>query len=327
MLPAACLAVGAVMLFRTWVIPEPEGVFVEIPRGSALPRIASLLEAGGVIPHRAAWIFCVKWLGVSNKLQAGQYCFKEDQSNFSVIRMLRKGEQIHRIVVIPEGMTSRRIARILSREMGFPEDSVLLLVRDHGFCRDLGLPAESLEGYLFPDTYQFTAQAGIREVLTAMVRRFQALFHDSLDSRLKEMNMTLNEVVTLASIIEGEAMLDAEKSVISSLYHNRLRIGMALQADPTIQYLIQDGPRRLLTRDLAIDSPYNTYKYRGLPPGPVNNPGLPSVRAALYPARTRYLYMVAAGDGSHVFSTSLEEHLKAKRRFDRIRRSYSRRSK
>jgi len=324
LLPAACLLAGAAILFKTWVIPVPEGILVEIPRGSALLRIATLLESNCVIPDRSAWVFCVKGLGVSEKLQAGQYCFKGDQSNFSVIRVLRRGEQVRRILVIPEGSTSRRIAQILSREMGFRADSVLLLVRDEAFCRELQLPAASLEGYLYPDTYQIAAQTGIRDVLAVMVRRFQSLFHDSLEARMKDLGMTLNEVVTLASIIEGEAMQDDEKFVISSLYHNRLRIGMALQADPTIQYIIQDGPRRLLTRDLSIDSPYNTYKYRGLPPGPVNNPGLPSLQAALYPAMTQYLYMVAAGDGSHVFSTSLEEHLKAKRRFDRIRRSYSR---
>jgi UPF0755 protein len=321
---AACTLAAAVIYFRTWYIPDPEGILVEIPRGSPLPRIAALLESNGVIPGRGAWIFCVKGLGVSEKLQAGQYCFKGGQSNYSVIRVLRRGEQVRRTLVIPEGSTSRRIAQILSREMGFPTDSVLIMVRDTVICRQLQVPAASLEGFLYPDTYQFAAQTGIRDVLSVMVRRFQSLFHDSLESRMNDLNLTLNETVTLASIIEGEAMQDAEKPVISSLYHNRLRIGMALQADPTIQYIIKDGPRRLLTRDLSIDSPYNTYRYRGLPPGPVNNPGLPSILAALYPAMTQYLYMVAAGDGSHVFSTSLEEHAKAKRRFDRIRRSYSR---
>ena len=133
------------------------------------------------------------------------------------------------------------------------------------------------------------------------------------------MDFTFHQVLTLASIIEGEAVLDHERSIVSALYHNRLRSRMRLQADPTIQYIIPDGPRRLFSADLEIESPFNTYIVWGLPPGPVNNPGLKSILAALYPAQVDYLYMVANGDGSHTFSRTMDEHLRAKRRFDRIR--------
>jgi UPF0755 protein len=146
------------------------------------------------------------------------------------------------------------------------------------------------------------------------------MVHDSLKTRAEEIGWTLNQALTLASIIEGEAMVDTEMPLISSVYHNRLDIGMPLQADPTIQYIIPDGPRRLLYRDLEIDSPYNTYKYKGLPPGPINNPGIRAIKAALYPADTDYLYFVANGDGTHSFSENYSQHRRAKRRFDEYRK-------
>ena len=153
-----------------------------------------------------------------------------------------------------------------------------------------------------------------------MAGRFFEVFDDSLRARMEALSFDMHKVVTLASIIEGEAVLASERATISAVYHNRLERRMYLQADPTIQYIIDDGPRRLLNRDLEIDSPYNTYMYPGLPPGPVNNPGLACVRAALYPDTTDVLYMVANGDGAHVFSRTMREHLEAKAKFDRIRR-------
>ena len=145
--------------------------------------------------------------------------------------------------------------------------------------------------------------------------------------KLNEMSFTPHQVLTLASIIEGEALLDEERPVIASLYHNRLKRGMKLQADPTIQYIIKGPPRRLLIKDLKIDSPYNTYIYKGLPPGPINNPGEASIRATIFPADTNYLYMVAVGDGSHTFSRTLSEHNKAKEAFDKVRREVARERK
>jgi|TARA_B100001105_G_scaffold79331_1_gene62840 UPF0755 protein len=157
-----------------------------------------------------------------------------------------------------------------------------------------------------------------------MVEEYKKNFNDDLRMRMKDIGMTEREVITLASIIEGEAIYNRERPVIAGVYHNRLKLGMRLQADPTIQYIVEDGPRRLLKKDLKIDSPYNTYLNYGLPPGPINNPGLESIKAALYPADTEYLYFVARGDGYHNFSRTEEEHNKAKREFQKLRRKVKR---
>ncbi|MBC7187662.1 MAG: endolytic transglycosylase MltG, partial [Calditrichaeota bacterium] len=186
--------------------------------------------------------------------------------------------------------------------------------------RELGVSAPSLEGYLYPSTYQFYWGVAPEVVIRTMVKEFWRQMGDSVQACAQAMGMTLHQVVTLASIIEGEAMLAEERALISAVYHNRLRLRMPLQADPTIQYLVPGRGRRLLKKDLAIDSPYNTYLYPGLPPGPVNNPGMASIVAALHPAPVDYLYFVARGDGGHVFSRTLREHLRAKERFDQVRR-------
>ncbi len=183
----------------------------------------------------------------------------------------------------------------------------------------LGVNAASLEGYLYPNTYSFFWGVSPREIIRTMVQEFYHHVGDSLRQRAAALGLTVHQALTLASIIEGEAVVDSERALIAAVYHNRLRQGILLQADPTIQYIVPGPPRRLRNRDLEIASPYNTYRYPGLPPGPVNNPGLVSIRAALYPAPVNYLYFVARGDGSHVFSRTLEEHLRAKRDFDRVR--------
>jgi UPF0755 protein len=188
----------------------------------------------------------------------------------------------------------------------------------------MGVQANSLEGYLYPDTYFFTYGVQAPEVLRTLVGHFWKVYNDSLKARTEELGWTVHQVVTLASIVEGEARVDSERALISAVYHNRLKRGMLLQASPTVQFLLPDGPRRLLKRDLEIDSPYNTYRYPGLPPGPINNPGRKSLLAALWPAPVRYLYFVANGDGTHTFSYTLAQHLRAKRKLDRIRREYYR---
>ena len=162
-----------------------------------------------------------------------------------------------------------------------------------------------------PGMHRYMENAGYPETRAAVAAQL------SLETSIK---FTLNDIITLGSIIEGEAMIDSEMPIISSVYHNRLRTGMLLQADPTIQYIIPDGPRRLLNKDLEIDSPYNTYRYAGLPPGPISNPSKKAVIAALRPADTKYFYFVANGDGSHTFSPNLRQHLRAKQKFDRLRR-------
>jgi len=160
-----------------------------------------------------------------------------------------------------------------------------------------------------------------------LIHEFRRNVTDSLERQISEKGWTLHQIITLASIIEGEAMVDSERAIVSAVYHNRLKSGILLQADPTIQYIIPDGPRRLLNKDLAIDSPYNTYRYIGLPPGPVNNPGIKSILAALNPAAVEYIFFVAKGDGTHIFSKTLNQHLNAKSKFDAYRTMINRKKK
>ena len=184
----------------------------------------------------------------------------------------------------------------------------------------LKIESESLEGYLYPDTYFFYDGIDEESVIKRLVKEFQVFWSDSNIAMANNMNFSQHEILTLASIIEGEAIYDSERPVISAVYHNRLKKGMKLQADPTVQYVIKDGPRRLLNKDLRIKSPYNTYLYKGLPPGPINSPGFMSLHAALYPKENDYLYFVAKGDGYHTFSKNEKDHERAKRAFQRVRK-------
>lgn len=282
--------------------------------------IASLLEDKKIIANRHFFVLGAKLLGVSRKLQAGRYCFSGSLSNYSVLKKFYEGDIVTKKVTIPEGLPANKIAQILNHTVGIDSSRFMDLVHDPKFCKSLGIDEFSLEGYLYPNTYRFYEGMELEKIINHLVYHFKNEFNDSLKHKADQMGMTVHEVVTLASIVQGEAMVGEERPIISALYLNRLKKGMRLQADPTIQYIIDDGPRRLLDKDLEIDSPYNTYMHRGLPPGPVNNPGIASIRAVLFPAEVDYLYMVANGDGTHTFSESLIEHNRAKWKFNRYRR-------
>jgi len=223
-------------------------------------------------------------------------------------------------VTIREGLTARQQARLLARAIGTDTLRFLSLVADGGFARSLGIEAPTLEGYLFPETYGFAWNQEELDVVRAMTSEFKKFFGDSLKQRTAEMGgWTENQVVTLASIIEGESRVPEERPLISGVYHNRLRKRMYLQADPTVQYALENGPRRLFYDDLKLDSPYNTYLHLGLPPGPVNNPGRSAIYAALYPQQNQYLYFVANGRGGHFCAKTYNEHLHNVRLYRRNR--------
>lgn len=297
---------------------------VEIQRGLSFDRIMQLLRIEDIIQHDFKPRFVARVLGLRSKLKAGRYELEGGLSSYRLLRKLVAGEVTNITVTIPEGLQSRQIAALLAKEVGLDSASFVALVNDVEFTSQLGVQATSLEGFLFPNTYRLPFGITPQRVIRLLVHEFHRQFNDSLRSRALQGKYSLLELVTLASIIEGEAVIDSERPIISAVYRNRLRRGMRLQADPTIQYIVNDGPRRLLKKDLAIDSPYNTYKYSGLPPGPINNPGLASLMASFNPAKVGYLYFVANGDGSHTFSKTLTEHLRAKAKFDRYRRDVSR---
>lgn len=297
---------------------------VIIKKGMSLQSIALTLKRNRVIPNSSSFLLCSRLLGVSRKLQAGNYRFSSNLSNYSVLKKLYKGEVLSKMIMIPEGLRADQIAGILKKKIDIDSTKFMKLVSDVDLCDSLGIEANSFEGYLYPNTYRFFKQISSKEALIYLVSHFKNIFADSLKERANQISMSVHETITLASIVEGEAMVGFERPVIAALYLNRLKKGMRLQADPTIQYVIENGPRRLLIRDLDVESPYNTYLHRGLPPGPVNNPGISSIIAVLYPADVDYLYMVANGDSTHTFSRTLNDHLRAKNRFNRYRRTLNR---
>jgi UPF0755 protein len=316
--------------FLTLSIPvyiNQENAKFTIPKGANLSRIADLLYKKGIINNPESFILAARFMFKSESLKAGYFNLQSAKTHRSLIRIL-SNSRAHAIrITVPEGYQSRQIARLLADQLNFTSTEFMQYSHDSTFLETLGIHSGSLEGYLFPDTYDFNDSDDPTGVIRKMVGRFHEMVNDSIRQAIIASNRTLHEVLTLASIVEGECMVDDERPIVASVYINRLRKRMRLESDPTIQYIISDGPRRLLSKDLEIESPYNTYKNRGLPPGPINNPGIKSIIAATWPAKTDYLYMVAVGDGTHNFTRDYDSFLKAKRRFQRVRRQVARGAK
>jgi len=296
-------------------------VVVKIPQGASLDEISGILYREGLIEHPRLFGLTARFLGMDTKLQAGAIRLALGQSLVELIQALTKAKAVGLPVTIREGLTSYQIASIISREYGIDSAAFIRAVFSRELLEDLGVDAPSFEGYLFPDTYFFTGNEPPEKMVARMAANFRVQLPRETDELLAQLGMSLNEVVALASIVEWECMAASEARVISSVYHNRLRKGMLLQADPTVGYALGKGPSRLYLSDLRVDSPYNTYKYPGLPPGAINNPGRRSIEAALRPAQTPYLFFVAQGNGLHAFTRTFEEHLHAKEKLDELRRA------
>ena len=269
-------------------------------------------------------MLAVRSLGYEKDIQAGNLVLHEPNTNFRLIHQLVNGmpEQIK--ITVLEGWNIYNVAETLENTLGIHQDKVISLCMNKRFIQNMKIKAPTLEGFLFPETYYFVESESPRIILRKMVSEYKDHISDDMRNRITELGFSELQLITLASIIEGEAIYDEERKNISSVYHNRLNKGMRLQADPTIQYIIKDGPRRLLNKDLNIESPYNTYLNEGLPIGPINSPGLKSIIAALYPVESEYIYFVAKGDGYHTFSRTQGEHNFAKRQLDRLRKKDNR---
>jgi UPF0755 protein len=323
-LVAATMFVGAAKVYDILYGPNefPGGgeKMFRVSRGQTFASVVDSLESSGIIRSRPLFVFVAKLFGGSNRIKVGKYDFPSGVSNLDIFFSLREGNRKILIpVTLKEGLRASKFASILARDAGIDSTRYVELVSNERFARSLGIGRSSLEGYLMPETYHLQWQDDEEEILKQQVRQFKKAFDDSLVDRANALGFSMHEVVTLASIIEGEAVLDEERARISGVYHNRLRKGMMLQADPTIQYFIENGPRRVKYSDLKIDHPYNTYRRKGLPPGPVNNPGRESLVAALYPEDHKYLYFVANWKGGHWFSTSYSEHMRYVRMHRRVR--------
>ena len=291
-----------------------------VSRREPFSAIVDSLAANGIIRDKGKFVFVAKLYGGASRLKVGKYVFHDGVSNSSIFLNLRSGHGNELIpVTIPEGLLARSQARILRRALGIDSARYVELVHDKEFAGSLGVEGGSLEGYLFPQTYTFSWEQDERDVIRRQVEQFHLFYVDSLKAKAKEYGWTTLQALTFASIVEGEARRDDERAVIAGVYHNRLKRGMKLEADPTIQYILGSGPRRVLYADLRVDNPYNTYRYAGLPPGPVNNPGRASILASLFPDRNSFLYFVADGMGGHRFSSTFAEHERNVRMYRRRR--------
>ena len=308
-------------------LAEHKNIELVIPRGSTPDAIADSLFRKGVIEDKKTFMFWLTSLDKDRDLKAGFYDIPLGLTYPQLVTYLTTARSKELKVTLIEGWTVGQIADELSGALQCDRDQIVRLCYDSTFIDKLGYKVNNLEGYLLPDTYYFYWGMGEEDLVRFLVNKTRAIFTDQVMGRLDTLKMSVHEVLTLASIIEGEALIDAERDTISSVYHNRLERRIKLQADPTIQYILDGPPRRLLYKDLEIDSPYNTYKYYGLPPGPINNPGTKSILAAIYPAATNYLYFVARGDGRHTFSKTAREHSRAKAEFDKVRREVYRKKR
>ncbi len=294
-------------------------VFV-VRHGASLKQVALELQEKGFINNRYLFMLWGKLLGYSKKIKSGEYRISSAMPPVNILAVLAKGAIITHTVTIPEGYTMRQIAKLLDQKGIVPAQEFLRVCNDPKVVASYGIKGKSLEGYLYPDSYQFSRGLSAKKVVDVMLHRFKEMVASYMD-RIKEKGMTLHEVVTLASIVEKETGLSRERPLIASVFLNRLKRGMRLESDPTVIYGIKNFNGNLTRKDLVRRTPYNTYIIRGLPPGPIANPGIESIHAVLYPAESSYLYFVSKNDGSHYFSSSLTEHNRAVARFQKHRRS------
>ncbi len=284
---------------------------VIIPGGTSFRAAADSLSARGVIASSRFFRLYARLTSQDRRIQAGTYEFTSNQSWSSILDALAGGKGLVHTFTIPEGYSLAGIVGVVAKSIEVPPESVVVAARDTALLHRLDIPSGSLEGYLFPDTYTFPPGATARDVIRAMVERFEKAWKPEWDSLLKQRALTRHAAVTMASIVEKEARVPEERPVIAAVYYNRLKAGMLLQADPTVQYALGKHVERVLYKDLGIDSKYNTYKHAGLPPGPIASPGAPSLLAAVTPAKVDYLYFVADSDGHHEFRRTFTEHSEA----------------
>lgn len=294
---------------------------VIVPRGASFKVALDSLKAAGVINVRWTLDLAGRILGLTKTIKTGKYLFPRGLSNYEILTDLAEGKSRVLITLpVPEGWRMERIALQCGRLLGANPQRFIALCDQQRFRQDLGVDAPSLEGFLMPDTYRFLWDTSEEEIIERMVGEFRKFYVDSLQNRQQALHLTMNQVLTLASIVEAEAVLDRERPVIAGVYLNRLKKRMRLEADPTVQFALPNGSRRLTYSDLRFNSPYNTYVNYGLPPGPINSPGRKSILAALYPENHSYLYFVADGTGGHVFSRTYSDHQKAVQSYRKMRR-------
>jgi peptidoglycan lytic transglycosylase G len=298
--------------------------FVDIPHGASTAEIADLLVQSKVLQSRWPFLFYVRWSGAARHLMSGEYRFTTPSTPALIVQRLVSGDVYFIAVTVPEGLSAQEVTELIAGAGLSNEDNLKAEILRVEWIHDLYPEAQTLEGFLFPDTYKFSRKADSEEIIKAMLAQFRHKFRRLTASYPIPKGFTAGRIVTLASMIEKEVKKDEERPLVASVLINRLQKRMPLACDPSIIYALKlagryDGNIRKM--DLAIASPYNTYRYPGLPPGPISNPGESSLRAALTPAKTDYLYFVSRNDGTHQFSKDYRAHMMAVARFQKSSRA------
>ncbi len=286
--------------------------FINIRPSSSLDEVGIGLVDAGILKKKNRFVWLGKITGWGSQIKAGHFEFREGVSNRDILDVLRRGLQEPLRVRIPAGTRKERLISAMASEMAFSEEDLARALSDDSLARDLSTDTNHLWGFMIPDTYSFYWLTEPEDVIRRVKDHFDSIIASAMDSLdAIPMNMTPEEIIRLAGIVEWESAHVPEKATIAGVYMNRLRNRWALQADPTIQYAImltEGEKRRLRFKDYDLDDPFNTYKYRGLPPGPITNPGSTSIQSVLFPEEHRFFYFVAKGDGQHIFSRTLSEH-------------------
>jgi UPF0755 protein len=323
----ACWAIAFLLLWFIIQIHQPyqgypeSSRIVRIERGWSAPQIAEALNSQGIIRSSSLFQWYVRLVFEPSSLKAGEYQFEGPKNLPAVLEKLRLAQVYHYRITIPEGWTLEEIAERLAKNGFGDQEKFLQAMQAIDLMGDWDPVADqNLEGYLFPDTYFYPRGMGEQEIVRSMVKSFRETWTPEHSQRAQELGLSIRKVVTLASLIEKETGLDRERPLVSAVFHNRLQKNLKLACDPTVIYavkLTKEFGGVIKQSDLDLDSPYNTYLYPGLPPGPIANPGLKSIEAALYPADVDHLYFVSRNDGSHIFSTDYRDHNRAVAKYQR----------
>ena len=294
---------------------ELKSIIVRPGQGAA--EVARDLHASDLIDQPRKFSLLARLKGLDKRLKAGEYHLAATMPPADILDTLSRGDVALYRLTVPEGFNARQIAKAVTAAGWGPESAFNRAVSDRSLLQFYDIPGDSFEGYLFPDTYLFPKIATPKVIIDAMVKHFRSMIKPQWENRAQELGLTLHQAVTLASIIEKEAGVASEMPVIASVFHNRLRLGMRLQSDPTVIYAIEDFDGNITRKHLKTETPYNTYRIKGLPPGPIASPGERALEAALYPAETDYLYFVSKKDGTHYFSSNINEHNQAVQKYQR----------
>jgi UPF0755 protein len=319
------IIIVAAGVWQAWSILTPTAALraaprvVEIPAHGGLFEIARRLEEADVVRSRTGFIALSLIRGQARRLKAGEYEFPRGAATPRVLALIAAGVVRQHTVLHAEGTTVAELARALEGARLAAADAILQVASDPAFLQSVGIDGPSVEGYLYPDTYQFVRGMTPQEILSRMVQRLRAKVTPEILARAAERKLSLHQALTLASIVEREAVVADERRLISAVFWNRLKREMPLQADPTVQYAVRKERGTLTRADLLTDHPYNTYTRIGLPPGPIASPGLAAIEAALDPAPVPYLYFVAIDERRHHFSVTIEEHNVAVARYRQFR--------